>query len=168
MASSFKSWKSISSSIKAWAESRIEEANKQVKEDAEKLQQRIKAEIRGAANAETSRSSAIDARTNVSSEAKQQQLSPSSNKNQTNPSAGLDTYVDAIIIESEGSGSDVVQVVKIDSPQKKDETTGMSLVNIAKAIEFGTTKSAPRPAWRRSLKGITATGVYKKSLKTDS
>jgi len=157
-------WSDLTKALNEWHEKRVEASKAQVRKDAEKLQRDIKQELSGTSNSKTAQEESLTAKTTVSPEAKQAQLSPSgaSKKTSVSPIKGLDTYTNSIIIEDESSGTDTVVVVKLDEPSKKDETTGMEVVKIAKAIEFGTTKAAPRPAWRRSLKKIGASGVYKK------
>lgn len=160
------SWSDLNGAIEKWKDSRINKAKSKLKEDAETLRSNILSALQGAGDKTTDQSKALTAKTNVSPEAKQAQLAPSgvNEKNKTSPREGLDTYANSIIIEDESSGLKTIQVVKINEPSKKDETTGMSLVKIAKAIEFGTTKSAPQPAWRRSLNKLRATGVYRKTF----
>lgn len=82
-----------------------------------------------------------------------------------NPLDGLDNYIRSVIIDSEGDGLKTIYTVKIDNPAKKDETTGMEIGKIAKAIEFGNRQIAPRPAWRQALNKMRATGIYKKDSK---
>ena len=160
-------WSALTNSIKDWYLKRKSSVGKQIHKDAENLRLNIKARLSGVNNSKTSQEANIEAKTSISSSAKQELLSPSNittEKSKQSPIRGLDTYVNSIIIEDESTGTDKVVVVKLDEPSKKDETTGMEVVKIAKAIEFGTTKTAPRPAWRRSLNKIGATGVYKKKF----
>lgn len=162
-----KKWGELRDALSAWHAKRVEKATEQLREDAKELLNNIKTELKNVKKSSTS--SAIDAATNVSAVAKAAKLAPKGSESKDvhkdkiskDPISGLDLYVNSIIIDEEGSGTDVVQVVKIDKPHKIDETTGMEVAKIAKAIEFGTTKSAPRSAWRRSLMKLRLTGVYK-------
>jgi hypothetical protein len=162
-------WTELSDSIRQWHQQRRDAAGSQIEKDANKLHKDIVKQLQGVADSETTRKKRMAAKTNVDSDTKQDQLSPEGGssvgeKSNVRPTAGLDTYMDSIIIEDVSVGEDIAHVVKIDNPTKKDETTGMELVKIAKAIEYGTTGLAPNPAWRRSLKKMGATGVYKKSF----
>ncbi len=158
-----KGWKDFKKELDAWHKSRIEKVIEQTKKDAELLKSDIIEALKASDGGKTPNSSALSAKTRMDSLAKRELLSPKNKrKDVKDPLSALDLYTSSIIIEEEGSGIDTVQVVKVDDLAKKDETTGMALGKIAKAIEFGTTRSAPRPAWRRSLKKLEATGVYKK------
>jgi hypothetical protein len=149
--------------MKQWYEARIEQAVEKTREDAKKLRSNIIEVLRATDNGKAPSTSALSSKTRVGAEAKAEALSPQNKREETkDPLSSLELYTSSIIIEEEGSGADTIQVVKVDNIKKKDETTGMALAKIAKAIEFGTTKSAPRPAWRRALKKLGATGVYKK------
>lgn len=158
-------WTDLTSAIQEWHNKRVEASQSKLEEDANKLQKSIKEELYGTKDSKTLQEENITSKTNVSAEAKAAQLAPSGNtigKSKISPVKGLDTYANSIIMEDESTRTKTVFVVKLDTPSKKDETTGMEVVKIAKAIEYGTTKSAPRPAWRRSLKKLGVTGVYKK------
>jgi hypothetical protein len=158
-----KGWGGMKDSLEEWNKARIEKVVGQVKKDMTQLRANIIKELRAGDQGKTPNSSALSDKTRVSAEAKSELLSPGGQKKDVkDPLSGLDLYIDSIIIEEDGSGVETVQTVKLINTQKKDETTGMALGKIAKAIEFGTTRSAPRPAWRRSLKKLEATGVYKK------
>jgi hypothetical protein len=89
-------------------------------------------------------------------------LSPLNKEEIKNPMDGLAHYTSSVIIDEEGSGLKTTHTIKINDPMKKDETTGMELGKIAKAIEFGTRQFAPHPAWRRALSKLKTTGIYKK------
>ena len=151
-------------SLETWHAGRIEAADKQIREDAERLKTNIIKELTASHDGKTANSSELSAKTTMSAEAKAEQLAPSSKlkKSKTTPQSSLNLYIESIIIDDESSGTNVVHVVKLDDMKKKDGTTGMSLDKIAKAVEFGTSSSAPRPAWRRSLKRLELTGAYRK------
>lgn len=84
------------------------------------------------------------------------------NKVDKNPIGGLSTLMKSVIIDEDGDGLETKVSVRIEDPSKKDETTGMEIGKIAKAIEFGSSRNAPRPAWRRSLAKMRAKGVFNK------
>lgn len=160
-----KGWSDIKKALQDWHEQFASKAAEQVKQDANRLQQAIVKEIQGTSKNKTEMSNALESKTNISSEAKEAMLAPSNTQDSQPKADGPDSmslYANSIIIDDETSGTNVVHVVKLDDMRKKDETTGMTLDKLAKAIEFGTTRSAPHPAWRRSLNKLAIQGVYKK------
>lgn len=134
--------KDLKSAIAKWHDERIRQAEDALRKEAEEVKSRIAEGLTG------SSVRAYD--------------SPADTKHTKNPYLGLPTYSKSLILEEDGEGLDKTVSVKIDDPSKKDGTTGMELAKIAKAIEFGTTKKPPRPAWRRSLAELRAKGTFRK------
>jgi len=158
-----KGWADLKDSLREWNDSRREKAKEKIEKDATQLRDDIVNGIRNTKSKKTKTASEIEAKTNVSSDTKAQQLSPTANSEQDKSHlSGVSMYADSITMNDESSGTNVVYVVKIDDDRKKDETSGMSVAKIAKATEFGTRRSKPNPAWRRSLSKLEQTGVYRK------
>jgi hypothetical protein len=135
-------WKGLKDSIEAWHDQRVQAVEKVQKEAAEQLRDDIQGEILKRPSSD---------RRNMA------------NKTKENPIGGLSTYAESVIIDEDGDGTDKVISVRIKDPSKKDGTTGMEIGKIAKAIEFGSSKNSPRPAWRRSLAKMRVKGVFKSS-----
>jgi hypothetical protein len=159
-----KPWSAIKDALNDWHNERREKAKEKIKEDTEKLKQDIVRRLESSANNKTPTASKLEEQTTLSAEAKAEMLSPKSKKTQVKADGpeSVAFYTESIIIDDESYGTNVIQVVKLDDMRKKDETTGLTLDKLAKAVEFGTSRSAPHPAWRRSLKKVEITGTYKK------
>lgn len=158
-----RGWGDLREALEDWHVKRTNATKHKMQQDIEELRANIVHELHNPGKAKPQTSSLLEARTNITSEAKKEMLKPES-ADTKNPLTGLDLYANSIVTDDESTGTKTTYVVKIEDARKKDETSGMSLAKIAKATEFGTTKSAPRPAWRRSLKRLEQTGVYKKKI----
>jgi len=159
-----RTWGDLRKAIEVWYSGRRGQAAEQIKKDAEALKLDIVKRLEAAAEGKTPNASKLEERTKLSADTKEQMLMPKSKSTQVKADgpASMQLYTNSIIIDDESSGTNVVHVVKLDDMKKKDETTGMTLDKLAKAVEFGTSRSAPHPAWRRSLKKLEIAGVYKK------
>jgi len=151
--------KDLKTSLDAWYKARVEKAAQQVRDDAKKFKEDVIESLQGREK-KTKLAAHIEATTTNTNRS----APTSPGQTSKNPKAAMDQYINSIIIDDEGAGVDVVQTVRIENPLKKDETTGMTMGKIAKAIEFGNSTTAPRPAWRRAQAKVRATGNYRKKL----